>query len=111
MNSMRCGSGMSAGLSTTSSVPSVRWMRYSTLGAVAISAEAELALEALLDDLHVQQPEEATAEAEPEGAGRLRRVRDRRIVKLQLSNESRRSSKSSPSMGKSPEKTIGFGSR
>ena len=36
--------------------------------------EAELALEALLDDLHVQQAEEAAAEPEAERARRLGRV-------------------------------------
>ena len=46
--------------------------------------EPELALEALLDDLHVQQPEEAAAESEPEGAGRLRGVADRGVVELEL---------------------------
>ena len=48
--------------------------RYSTDGAVAMRLEVELALEPLADDLHVQQPEEAAAEAEAERAGRLRLV-------------------------------------
>ena len=38
MWSMRCGSGNSAGLSISTTVPSVRCTRYFTLGAVAISA-------------------------------------------------------------------------
>ena len=46
--------------------------------------QVELPLEALLDDLHVQQAEEAAAEAEPERARRLRGVRHRRVVELQL---------------------------
>ena len=46
--------------------------------------EVELALEPLADDLHVQQAEEAAAEAEAEGAGRLRLVHQGRVVELQL---------------------------
>jgi hypothetical protein len=46
--------------------------------------EVELALEALLHDLHVQQAEEAAAEAEAERTGRLGLVGDRRVVELQL---------------------------
>ena len=70
-----CASGRSAGLSTT------------LLGAVGAlhpvldarrrgdERQAELALEALLDDLHVQQAEEAAAESEAE---RARTTRARR---------------------------------
>ena len=43
-----------------------------------------LALEALLHDLHVQQAEEAAAEAEPERRRRLRLVEERRVVQAQL---------------------------
>ncbi len=43
-----------------------------------------LALEALLDDLHVQHPEEAAAEAEAQGLGGLRLVEQGRIVEPQL---------------------------
>ena len=45
--------------------------------------EVELALEPLADDLHVQQAEEAAAEAEAERAGGLRLVGQRRVVELQ----------------------------
>ena len=44
----------------------------------------ELALEPLLDDLHVQQAEEAAAEAEAERGRRLRLVEERRVVQPQL---------------------------
>ena len=44
----------------------------------------ELALEPLLDDLHVQQPEEPAAEAEAERDRRLRLVEERRVVQPQL---------------------------
>ena len=44
----------------------------------------EFALETLLDDLHVQQPEEAAAEPEAERDRRLRLVEERRVVQPQL---------------------------
>ena len=46
--------------------------------------EVELALEPLADDLHVQQAEEAAAEAEPERLRGLRLVEERGVVQLQL---------------------------
>ncbi|KPC74051.1 hypothetical protein ADL26_11750, partial [Thermoactinomyces vulgaris] len=46
--------------------------------------EVELALEALLDDLQVEQAEEADAEAEAERGGRLGLVLERGVVELQL---------------------------
>jgi len=69
MWSMRLASGSSVGLSTSSSVPSVRKARYSHR-AVANEREVELPLEALGHDLHVQQPG-SRREADPEGVGRL----------------------------------------
>ena len=47
-------------------------------------AQVELALEALADDLHVQQAEEAAPEAEAERARRLGLVGERRVVEAQL---------------------------
>ena len=46
--------------------------------------EVVLALEALLDDLHVEQAEEAAAEAEAERLRGLGLVGERRVVELQL---------------------------
>ena len=69
-----CASGRSAGLSTTCSVPSVRVHAVLDARRRGDERQAELALEPLLDDLHVQQTEEAAAESEPERAGRLGRV-------------------------------------
>ena len=46
--------------------------------------EVELALQALLDDLHVQQAQEAAAEAEAERDRGLRLEGDRRVVEVQL---------------------------
>ena len=46
--------------------------------------EVELALEPLLDDLHVQEPEEAAAEAEAERGRGLRLVEEGRVVEPQL---------------------------
>ena len=45
--------------------------------------EVELALEPLADDLHVQQPEEAAAEAEAERLRRLGLVEESGVVELQ----------------------------
>ena len=47
-------------------------------------AEAELALEALAHDLHVQEPEEPAAEAEAQGLRGLRLVEERGVVELEL---------------------------
>ena len=46
--------------------------------------EIELALEPLLNDLHVQHPEKAAAEAETQRHGRLRLEGERGIVELEL---------------------------
>ena len=46
--------------------------------------EAELALEPLLDDLHVEQAEEPAAEAEAERDRALRRVGEARVVEVEL---------------------------
>ena len=46
--------------------------------------QVELALQPLADDLHVQQAEEAAAEAEPERVARLRLVQQRGVVQPQL---------------------------
>ena len=46
--------------------------------------EVELALEALLDDLHVEQAEEAAAEPEAERDRALRLVGEARVVEVQL---------------------------
>ena len=84
MKSMLCGCGRSAGLST--SVDLAVRLVHAVLDARrgGDQREVELALEALLHDLHVEQAEEAAAEAEPERARRLGLVRDRRVVELQL---------------------------
>ena len=83
--SMSVGLGSSAGLSTATlprpsgqdDVVLDRWRRGDQL-------EAELALEALLNDLHVQQAKEAAAEPEPERDGTLRLVGERGIVEMEL---------------------------
>ena len=55
-----------------------------TFGAVWTRAEVALALEPLLDDLHVEHAEEAAAEAEAEGVGRLGLVGEARVVEREL---------------------------
>ena len=77
--------GNSAGLCTSShSVPffSLHAIRDVRRGDEQV--EVELALEPLAHDLHVQQAEEAAAEAEAERLRRLRLVEERRVVQLQL---------------------------
>src|SRR6185369_17576199 len=46
--------------------------------------EIELALEALLDDLHVKEAEESAAEPEAERDRALRRVGEARVIEVQL---------------------------
>ena len=46
--------------------------------------EVVLALEALANDVHVEQPEESAAEPEPEGVGGLRLPAQRRVVQREL---------------------------
>jgi hypothetical protein len=61
-------------LSTTTSSPSVCVTAVLDARRGGDQRQAELALEALLHDLHVEQAEEAAAEAEPERTRRLGRV-------------------------------------
>ncbi len=83
--SMSVGLGRSAGLSMTRLPrPLVSTTWYSTDGADGDEVDPELALEALLDDLHVEQAEEAAAEPEPERDGALGLVRERRVVEMEL---------------------------
>ena len=69
----------------------------------------ELALEPLLDDLHVEQAEEAAAEAEAERRRRLR-LEDGTTRRSAAASRARRAARgySLPSTGYSPAKTIGF---
>lgn len=61
--------------------------------------EVELAFEPLLNDLHVQQPEESAAEPESERQRAFRLERERSVVELQFSSDARRSSYWSASTG------------
>ncbi len=65
-------------------MPSVCVTSYSTLGAVKISVEVVLALQALLHDLHVEQAQEAAAEAEAQRHARFRLVGQRGVAEVQL---------------------------
>ena len=53
------------------------------MGAVIEQVEVELPLEALADDLHVQEAEKPAAEPEAERLRRLGLVRERAVVQLQ----------------------------
>ena len=82
---MSLGFGRSDGLSISIvPLPCWRTTRYSTDGARRDQVEVELALEALLDDLHVEQPEEAAAEPEPERDRALGLVGEAGVVEVEL---------------------------
>ena len=70
--------------------------------------EVEFALEPLADDLHVQQPEEAAAEAEAERARRLGLVEERRVVELQPLERVAQLGVLVGVLGKRPANTIGL---
>ena len=71
----------------------------------------ELALEPLLDDLHVQQAEEPAAEPEAERHRRLRLVEERRVVQPQLLERvAQLRVLDGPRPDRSPANTIGFSS-
>src|SRR5205823_12292566 len=53
-------------------------------GSCAKQRQVELSLETLLNDLHVQQPEKATAKSEAECRGGLGLVDERGIVELEF---------------------------
>ena len=79
------GPGSRAGLSTrTSPRPCVSVTTVLDRRRRGDEVEVELALEPLLDDLHVQQAQEAAAEAEAERDRRFRLEADRGVVEVQL---------------------------
>ena len=67
------------------------------------------AFEPLLDDLHVQQAEEAAAEAEAERIGGLRLEVNDESLSRSFSSALRSVSKSPVLVGKKPQNTIGLG--
>ena len=81
---MRPASGSFAGLSISSHHPVGRRHAIQHARRGRDQVHVELALEPLLDDLHVQQPEEPAAEAEAERDGGLRLVEERGVVEAQL---------------------------
>ena len=82
--SMRPASGSFAGLSISlhHAVGRRHAVQHARRGRDQV--HVELALEPLLDDLHVQQAEEAAAEAEAERGRGLRLEEERRVVQPQL---------------------------
>ena len=76
-------SGISAGLCTSIQSPSVALDAVGDVRRGHEQVEVELALEPLADDLHVQQAEEAAAEAEAERLRGLGLVEERAVVQLQ----------------------------
>ena len=78
------GSGSSLGLSTSTSVAVGQVGPVGHRRGGGDEREVELPLEPLADDLHVQEPEEAAPESEPEGPGRLRLVGEAGVVEPEL---------------------------
>ena len=101
---------MSAGLSTTSSVPSVRWIRYSTLGAVAMRARPNSRSRRSLTISMCSSPRKPHRNPKPSAPDVSGVYVIEESLSFSFSSESRRFSKSSPSIGNSPENTIGLGS-
>ena len=83
MWSSRVASGSSVGLSTSSSVPSVRKARYSTLGAVAMSERSNSRSRRSRMISMCKQPEEPAAEADAERVGGLGLEGEAGVVELQ----------------------------
>ena len=77
-------SGRSAGVCTSTHSPLSGLHAVGDVRRGDEQVEVELALEPLADDLHVQEPEEAAAEAEAERLRRLGLVEERGVVQLQL---------------------------
>ena len=82
--SIRPASGSFAGLSISVQLAVGRRHAVQHAGRRRHEIHVELALEPLLDDLHVEQPEKSAAEPEPERRRRLRFVEERRVVQPQL---------------------------
>ena len=77
-------SGTFAGLSSSMTSPPFMLHAVAHARRRRDEVQVELALEPLLDDLHVEQAEEAGAEAEAERRRRLGLVRDARVVEHEL---------------------------
>ena len=86
LGAVRCGRGPGSwwGCRWCMTLPSVSLSLYTTLGAVVIKVQIVLPLQPLLDDLHVQQPQEAAPEAKAQGHGGLRLKGEGGVVELQL---------------------------
>ena len=82
--------------------------RYTDVRRGGDQVQVELALQPLRDDLHVQQAEEAAAEAEAQRDRGLRLVGQRGVVELQLVQRVAQLRIVRPSTGYSPEYTIGL---
>ncbi len=82
--SMSPAAGIWAGLCTSTVSPVEGVHLVGDVGRGDQQVEVVLPLQPLAHDVHVQQAEEAAAEAEPERLRRLRLVRERGVVQLQL---------------------------
>ena len=84
MRSMSPSEGNLAGLSSSMTSPSLQHAAKAHRRRGGDEVEVVLALEPLLDDLHVQQAQEAAAETEAERRRRLGLARERGVVEAQL---------------------------
>ena len=84
ISAMRAGSGMSDGLCTSSDLAVGQLDLEADRRHRRHQVEVVLALQALAHDVHVQQAEEAAAEAEAERVGGLRLPGQRGVVERQL---------------------------
>ena len=82
--SMRPASGICEGLRTSTTSPADGRHLVGDVRRGGQQVEVELALQPLAHDVHVQQAEEAAAEAEAERLAGLRLVDQRGVVELQL---------------------------
>ena len=84
MRSMSPSEGNLAGLSSSIDLAVLQHAAEAHGRRGGDEVQVVLALEPLLDDLHVQQAQEPAAEAEPQRRRRLRLARERRVVEAQL---------------------------
>ena len=110
MKSMLCGIGKSAGLSISSTTPLVRCTRYSTLGAVAMSDRLNSRSKRSFTISMCRRPRNPQRKPKPSAPDDSGAYVMDASLSFSFSRLSRINSKSSPSIGKSPQNTIGFGS-
>ena len=105
---MRAGSGISAGECTRTSLPSVRITSYSTFGVVASSDRSYSRSSRSRTMSMCSRPRKPQRKPKPSACEVSGSYESAASFRASFSSASRRSSKSSVSTGKSPQKTIGL---